>query len=146
MKLIFTVMLPGRRNVLGSSNTRVLEDYVLAADLAQVALEWQHTRTGDLVVMGKASEGRGHTVSSDPSRLSELWYTFCPTASFNLDMLPLTVDGRLLTLAGFRDRPSHAGKAEPRLAVGLRNQPRRLGRQAGEPRPGPGTCSAISGR
>lgn len=117
MKLIFSVMLPGRRNVLGSSNTRVLEDYVLAADLAQVALEWQHTRTGERVVTGKASEWRGHTVSSDPSRLSELWYTFRPSDSFNLDTLPLTVEGRLLTLAGFRDRLAQAGKAEPRLAV-----------------------------
>lgn len=80
MKLIFSVMLPGRRNVLGSSSTRVLEDYVLATDLAQVALEWQHTRTGERVVTGKASQWRGHTVSSDPNRLSELWYTFRPTA------------------------------------------------------------------
>jgi hypothetical protein len=115
MKLIFSVMLPGRRNVLGSSSTRVLEDYVLAEDLAQVAIEWRHTRTGERVVTGKASEWRGHTVSSDPSRLSEMWYTFRPTSSFNLDTMPLTVDGRLLTMAGFRDRLSQAGRAQPRL-------------------------------
>ncbi|WP_144121057.1 hypothetical protein [Catellatospora sichuanensis] len=115
MKLIFSVMLPGRRNVLGSSSTRVLEDFVLAADEAHVVLEWQHTQTGDRVVTAKASEWRGHVVSTDPSKLTELWYTFRPTEHFNLDTLPLTVDGRKVTLSSFRERLGVASREEPRL-------------------------------
>ncbi len=113
MRLIFSVMLPGRRRVLGSSSSRTLEDYVLAEDVAQVALEWQHTRTGEKVVTGKASEWRGHVVSADSSRLAELWYVFRATGDLNLDTLAFTEDGRLVTLAGFKERLDRAGRAEP---------------------------------
>ena len=118
MRLIFSVMLPGRRNVLGSSSSRTLEGYVLAEDLAQVALEWQHTRTGERVVTGKASEWRGRVVSADSSRLSELWYVFRSTVGFSLDTLPFTEDGRLVTLAGFKERLERANRAQPQAQVG----------------------------
>lgn len=113
MRLIFSVMLPGRRHVLGSVNSRTLEDYVLANDVAQVALEWQHTRTGDRVVTGKASEWRGGVVSADSTRLAELWYVFRCTAGLNLDTLPFKEDGRLVTLSGFKERLERANRAEP---------------------------------
>ncbi len=38
IKLIFSVMLPGRRQIVGTSSTRVLEKFVLADDVAHVAL------------------------------------------------------------------------------------------------------------
>jgi len=115
MKLIFSVMLPGRRQVVGTTSSRVLENFVLDTDVAQVALEWQHTGTGERVVTGKVAAWRGHVVSADPNRLSEAWYSFRPTTGFNLDTLPLTEDGRLVSLPGFRERLSEASKSEPAL-------------------------------
>lgn len=113
MKLIFSVMLPGRRQVVGTTSSRVLENFVLDTDVAQVALEWQHTGTGERVVTGKVSAWRGHVVSTDPNRLTEAWYSFRPTSTLSLDGLPLTEQGRLVSLAGFRERLSEANKSDP---------------------------------
>ena len=44
VRLIFSVILPGRRQVVGTSNSKVLEKFVLANDVAHVALEWRDTR------------------------------------------------------------------------------------------------------
>jgi hypothetical protein len=43
IKLIFSVMLPGRRQVVGTTNTRVLEKFVAADDVSHVILEWMHS-------------------------------------------------------------------------------------------------------
>ena len=99
IKLIFSVMLPGRRQVVGTTSTRVLERFALADDVAHVALEWQHVQTGRQVVIGKVSAWRDHVVSSDPNRLSEAWYSFRPSASFTLDSLPFSADRIFAQLA-----------------------------------------------
>ncbi|HET8642824.1 MAG TPA: hypothetical protein VFM37_12855, partial [Pseudonocardiaceae bacterium] len=117
IKLIFSVMLPGRRQVVGTTSTRVLEKFVRAGDVAHVVLEWQHIDTGTLVVTGKVSEWRGHVVSSDPNKLVDAWYSFRPNQRLTLDTLPLTVDGRLVTLTGFRERLTEASREEPALQV-----------------------------
>jgi hypothetical protein len=117
VKLIFSVMLPGRRQVVGTSSTRVLEKFVLADDVAHVALEWQDPKTGQVLVIGKASEWRGHVVSADPNRLTERWYSFRPTPSLSLDTLPFTDDGRPVTLSGFHDRLSERDRVEPAVRV-----------------------------
>ncbi|GAA5102505.1 hypothetical protein [Haloechinothrix salitolerans] len=104
IKLIFSVMLPGRRQVVGTTNTRVLEKFVGAKDVAHVVLEWQHTQTGQRVITGKVSEWRGHVVSSDPANLLDAWYCFRPSVSLQLDSLPLTEDNRLLTMSAFKDQ------------------------------------------
>ena len=54
LKLIFSVMLPGHRNTLGGASSGVLRKFLLADDCGHVALEWQHTVTGETVVVGKA--------------------------------------------------------------------------------------------
>jgi hypothetical protein len=113
VKLIFSVMLPGRRQVVGTSSTRVLEKFVLADDVAHVVLEWQDPKTGQVLVTGKASEWRGHVVSADPNRLTERWYSFRPTASLSLDTLPFAEDGRPVTLSGFHDRLNERDHADP---------------------------------
>ncbi|MEV6639622.1 hypothetical protein [Amycolatopsis sp. NPDC051371] len=115
IKLIFSVMLPGRRQIVGTTNTRVLDDFVLADDVAHVILEWQHTRTGQRVITGKTSAWRGHVVSSDPAKLTEGWWSLRPTAGVDLDTLPLTEQGRRVELGGFRDRLTEAQRREPHL-------------------------------
>ncbi|HEX4357838.1 MAG TPA: hypothetical protein VH141_09970 [Pseudonocardia sp.] len=120
LKLVFSVLLPGRRQVVGSTNSRVLEKFVLGDDVAHVVLEWMHTVTGERVVTGKVSEWRGHVVSTDPAKLIDAWYSFRPGQTFGLDDLPFTVDGRRVTLAGFKERLDGAQQGEPALALSWR--------------------------
>ncbi|WP_329104221.1 hypothetical protein [Streptomyces sp. NBC_01439] len=131
LKLIFSVMLPGHRNTLGGASSGVLRKFLLADDCGHVALEWQHTQTGECVVVGKVSEWRGRQVSNDPRKFAEAWYSFRPGPGLSLDSLPVaeatsvrpTVEGasgaqgRRRTMKGFRDSLTEAGKAYPHLEV-----------------------------
>ncbi len=111
LKLVFSVLLPGRRQVVGTTSTDVLAKFVLGEDVAHVACEWMHTATGALLVTGKVSEWPGHVVSADPHRLADAWYSFRPEPGFGLDDLPFTDDGRRVTMASFKDRLHRAGPA-----------------------------------
>ncbi|MGW4054382.1 hypothetical protein ACWENA_26515 [Streptomyces sp. NPDC004779] len=131
LKLIFSVMLPGHRNTLGGASSGVLRKFLLADDCGHVALEWQHTLTGELVVVGKVSEWRGRQVSNDPRKFAEAWYSFRPGPGLSLDSLPVAeatsvrpaaegasgASGRRRTMKGFRDALTEAGKAYPHLDV-----------------------------
>ncbi|GAA3532424.1 hypothetical protein GCM10022222_14630 [Amycolatopsis ultiminotia] len=117
IKLIFSVMLPGRRQVVGTTSTKVLEKFVTAKDVAHVVLEWLHVETGRRVITGKVSEWRGHVTSADAENLVDSWYCFRPTAELGLETLPLTEEGRLLTVSGFHDRIAGAAMAEPELEL-----------------------------
>ncbi|MFD8922006.1 hypothetical protein ACFV0Y_29915 [Streptomyces sp. NPDC059569] len=131
LKLIFSVMLPGHRNTLGGASSGVLRKFLLADDCGHVALEWQHTLTGELVVVGKASEWRGRQVSNDPRKFAEGWYSFRPGPGLSLDSLPVAEStavrppvegasgarGRRRTMKGFRDSLTEAGKFYPHLDV-----------------------------
>ncbi|WP_404816322.1 hypothetical protein [Streptomyces thermolineatus] len=131
LKLIFSVMLPGHRNTLGGASSGVLRKFLLADDCGHVALEWQHTVTGEPVVVGKVSEWRGRQVSSDPRKFAEAWYSFRPGPGLSLDNLPVAegnavrpaaegasgATGRRRTMKGFRDALMEAGKAYPHLDV-----------------------------
>jgi hypothetical protein len=132
LKLIFSVMLPGHRNTLGGASSGVLRKFLLADDCGHVALEWQHTLTGETVVVGKVSEWRGRQVSTDPRKFAEAWYSFRPGPGLSLDGLPVaerttflpapgqeapkvSPKGRRRTMKGFRDALTEAGKADPTL-------------------------------
>jgi hypothetical protein len=131
LKLIFSVMLPGHRNTLGGASSGVLRKFLLADDCGHVALEWQHTLTGECVVVGKVSEWRGRQISSDPRKFAEAWYSFRPGPGLSLDNLPVAEStavrppvegtsgarGRRRTMKGFRDALTEAGKAYPHLEV-----------------------------
>ncbi|WP_328971384.1 hypothetical protein [Streptomyces sp. NBC_00239] len=131
LKLIFSVMLPGHRNTLGGASSGVLRKFLLADDCGHVALEWQHTQTGECVVVGKVSEWRGRQVSNDPRKFAEAWYSFRPGPGLSLDSLPVAeatavrpaaegasgAQGRRRTMKGFRDAVTEAGKVYPHLDV-----------------------------
>ncbi|MFJ6699797.1 hypothetical protein ACIQM4_27520 [Streptomyces sp. NPDC091272] len=131
LKLIFSVMLPGHRNTLGGASSGVLRKFLLADDCGHVALEWQHTLTGECVVVGKVSEWRGRQVSGDPRKFAEAWYSFRPGPGLSLDSLPVAestavrrpvegasgAQGRRRTMKGFRDAITEAGKAYPHLDI-----------------------------
>ncbi|WP_405809308.1 hypothetical protein OG524_05450 [Streptomyces sp. NBC_01520] len=131
LKLIFSVMLPGHRNTLGGASSGVLRKFLLADDCGHVALEWQHTLTGECVVVGKVSEWRGRQVSSDPRKFAEAWYSFRPGPGLGLDSLPVAeatsvgrpaegvsgARGRRRTMKGFRDALMDAGKFYQHLDV-----------------------------
>lgn len=131
LKLIFSVMLPGHRNTLGGASSGVLRKFLLAEDCGHVALEWQHTLTGECVVVGKVSEWRGHQVSNDPRKFAEAWYSFRPGPGLSLDSLPVAeatavgrpaegvsgARGRRRTMKGFRDALTEAGKFYQHLDV-----------------------------
>jgi hypothetical protein len=115
VKLIFSVMLPGRRQVVATSSTRALQKFVLADDVAHVTLEWLDAKSGQLLVTGKVSEWQGHAVSADPRKFTERWYSFRPAPDFGLSDLPFTQDGRLVTLGGFYERMAERQRANPAL-------------------------------
>ncbi|MEU8892811.1 hypothetical protein [Streptomyces sp. NPDC048442] len=131
LKLIFSVMLPGHRNTLGGASSGVLRKFLLADDCGHVALEWQHTLTGECVVVGKVSEWRGRQVSNDPRKFAEAWYSFRPGPGLSLDSLPVAeatavrrplegasgAQGRRRTMKGFRDAITEAGKSYPHLDI-----------------------------
>ncbi|WP_019546264.1 hypothetical protein [Streptomyces sulphureus] len=131
LKLIFSVMLPGHRNTLGGASSGVLRKFLLADDCGHVALEWQHTRTGETIVVGKVSEWRGHQVSHDPRKFAESWYSFRPGPGMSLESLPVAeaaplapvvegssgARGRRRTMKGFRDVLTETGKTYPNLDV-----------------------------
>ena len=131
LKLIFSVMLPGHRNTLGGASSGVLRKFLLADDCGHVALEWQHTLTGESVVVGKVSEWRGRQVSGDPRKFAEAWYSFRPGPGMSLDSLPVAEStalrpvaegasgarGRRRTMKGFRDVLTETAKAYPNLDV-----------------------------
>ncbi|BAJ26712.1 MULTISPECIES: hypothetical protein [Kitasatospora] len=101
LKLIFSVVLPGRRNALGSAAGGVLERFVLEGDTAHVVLEWTHVRSGRRLITGKVSEWRDLRPSSDSRNLVERWYHFRPTAALGLENLPTADDNRYLRLTSY---------------------------------------------
>lgn len=123
LKLIFSVMLPGRRQIVGTKNTRVLENFVLAGDVAHVVLEWMHTETGRLLLTGKVSEWRNNTVSGDPENLATFWYCLRPTQVMRLDTLPFAAERRLVSRAGFRQRLAEEFVSDPSLEFFASRQP-----------------------
>ncbi|MFD5985568.1 hypothetical protein [Streptomyces cyaneofuscatus] len=115
IKLIFSVLLPGRRQVVGTRDPRTLSGFVLDNDVAHIALEWTHVRSGRRLVTGKVAEWRHLKATADASNLAERWYHFRPTQRTTLDTLPVAEGGRYLRLADFIGELDEAQRADPEL-------------------------------
>lgn len=124
LKLLFSVLLPGRRKALGGS-ANSMEKFVVDTDLGHVALEWMHVGTGELVVTAKALQRRPKPAAGQ-STVAEAWYSFRPGAGLSLDALPLAEGGRRRRLDGYRDRLSDLNRDEPGLQLNWAND-RELG-------------------
>ncbi|MGW1018579.1 hypothetical protein [Streptomyces niveus] len=115
IKLIFSVLLPGRRQIVGTRDPRTLSGFVLENDVAHIALEWTHVRSGRRLVTGKVAEWRHLKATADASNLMERWYHFRPTERTALETLPVAEDGRYLRLADFIGELDEAQRANPEM-------------------------------
>ncbi len=124
IKLVFSVMLPGRRQIVGTSNTRVLDKFVERGDVAHVVLEWMHTETGRLLITGKVAEWRPRRNSAEDG-LSEIWYSLRPGRSVDVSSLPFAEDGNNLVLGEFRSRLIDLYDQDPSLELFWEDRHRR---------------------
>lgn len=117
LKLVFSVLLPGQRNIIGASDGSSLGDFVGPRDVAHVVLEWMHSVTGRLLVTGKTMAWKGQAVSAAAENFLEQWYCFFPSEKLNLDSLPVVEQGRYLTFQAFRAQLNAAFAEEPQLEL-----------------------------
>lgn len=125
LKLLFATLLPGRRNVLGKSTRKTLENFVLSGDTAHVALEWREVNAhGDplsgRLITGKVYEWRNRQRSADAGNLREAWYTLRPVEdTVTLDTLPTKAesDGRTYRrlFASYKEQLEEAHRTCPAL-------------------------------
>lgn len=126
LKLIFSVLLPGRKLVLGAnSNTKTLENFVLTNDTGHVVLEWRRVTAegqalAERLLTGKVYEWRGRQHSSDSQNLREAWYTLRPAeGAFTLDTLPTSAerDGSQFKrqFGSYKEKLEEANRAHPGL-------------------------------
>ncbi|MGI8807670.1 MAG: hypothetical protein ACR2KK_07485 [Acidimicrobiales bacterium] len=119
LRLLFAVVLPGRRQTLGGAK---LDGYVLTGDTGHVVLEWD-LPDGSHLVTGLVLEWRGRQRSSSAANLLPLWYAFRPLAgALTFDTLPTTEEARRRTRTGFRERLNDLGKAFPGLQLVVEDQ------------------------
>jgi len=122
LKLLFTVVLAGRKHVLGaSSTTKTLENFVLSGDTGHVVLEWRRVNAdgralSELLLTGKVYEWRNQQHSSDSQNLREEWWTLRPhEGALTLETLPTRADGRKRRLASFKEQLEAAQRGHPEL-------------------------------
>lgn len=109
LKLLFSVVLPGRRKTVGGAS---LDKFILETDVGHVALEWMHVQTGDRLVTAKVSQRRAVT-AGNTNPLAEAWYTFRPSDSLDLAGLPVMAEGRRQKIEAYRKAVEEADREQP---------------------------------
>lgn len=136
LKLLFSVLLPHRRDTLGEeSTTKTLDNMVLTGDTAHIALEWRRVDgtagAAPLLVTGKVWEWQGTRRSGDPTKLNARFYAFQPVDGLlTLDTLPVSAPdpgngaARRMPLARFCEQLGQLGREHHALALGLERHQR----------------------
>ncbi|RBM17293.1 hypothetical protein [Streptomyces sp. PT12] len=117
LKLVFSVVLPGRRHTVGTTNTRVVEKFVMPKDVSHIVLEWMNPLTGELLLTGKVLAWRNQVASEVSDNLRERWYCLRPSDEINLGTLPMAVGTKSCTLDTYRDELQEAYAADQSLAL-----------------------------
>lgn len=117
LKLIFSVLLPDRRQTLGTTNTRVLDNFVLAKDVSHIVLEWMNVSTGKLLLTGKVMEWRQQSASAAVDALKQQWYCLRPNDGMSLDVLPFKDEGQPLRMAAYKRELHEAYAADQSLEL-----------------------------
>ncbi len=110
LKLLFSVVLPGKRNAVGGS-AAVMEKFVVGDDPAHVVLEWMHVQSGARVVTGKTLQRRKS--AGVDGKLAEAWWSIRPTAEVDIETLPFSREGRRLRIDGFREALDDINRCNP---------------------------------
>lgn len=119
LRLLFSVVLPGRRYTVGSVK---LDGYVGSGDTGHVVLEWD-TADGPIVT-GTLMEWRNRTRSSSGSNLLQFWYSFRPRPEvLTLTDLPTRDGDRRVSRAGFRERLNALAREHPELELVIEDSP-----------------------
>jgi hypothetical protein len=131
MSLMSAVVLPAARDFTGAGREdgekrpRRLDDYVSSGDSSHTVIEWAADGANDLfgsrhrLLTGVAYEwpNRQRPAVDQAGSLNKLWWSAVPADGL-LDLANLPVrDGRLLTLAQFRDRLRDVNAAHPELQI-----------------------------
>lgn len=117
LKLVFSVVLPGRRHTVGTTNTRVIEKFVMPKDVSHIVLEWMNPLTGDLLLTGKVLAWRSQIASEVSDNLRERWYCLRPSDEINLRTLPMAVGTKSCALDTYRDELQEAYTADQSLEL-----------------------------
>lgn len=124
LRLVFSVVLPGRRNVVGGAK---LTDYVLARDVGHVICEWEvddGRLLPSILVTGKVFEWQGGSRSANTENLKESWYSFQPSPGIaDFDTLTTRDDGRRVSRAGFLAALGEAQRSVPALNLVVEHSP-----------------------
>jgi hypothetical protein len=131
MSLESAVVLPAARDFTGAGREdgekrpRRLDDYVSSGDTSHTVIEWVGADTNDLLrsrhrlLTGAVYEwpNRQRPAIDQAGSLNKMWWSAVPTEPhLCLANLPVR-DGRLLTLAQFRDRLRDLNTAHPELQI-----------------------------
>lgn len=115
LKLLFSVVLPGRSKVVGGKAAS-LDPFVLETDTGHVALEWMHPVTGDRVITAKVLQRRARAAAG-ASPLIEAWYSLRPGPQLSLDTLPISDAGRRRRLEGYKEALTELDEAHAAIEL-----------------------------
>lgn len=146
MSLKSAVVLPAARDFTGAGREdgerrpRRLDDYVTSGDTSHTVIEWTADNANDLLgtrhqlLTGAIYEwpNRQRPAVDQAGSLNKLWWSAVPTDGlFDLTNLPVR-DGRLLTLAQFRDRLRDINTTHPELQIRIASTQNEWEKQLGE--------------